>query len=131
MKNLILTLAIGGMLTLTSCKKETVVEQTTTVNPDGSTVTTTKTTTDYDVKRLRKAEADYTAAENDVIVAREKGDTNAERIAREAADRAKTAWEKTKEEVRKGAAKTKEATKEAGQDIKDGYNNALEKAKTE
>ena len=53
-----------------------------------------------------------------VEVAHEKGDTEAERIARQAADKAKEAWEVTKCEV-----------KEAGQDVKEGYNETLEKAK--
>lgn len=116
MKRITLLLAVCGML-LTSCKKETVVEQTTTVNADGSTVTTTRTTTDYDMK-LKKAEADYNDAERNLKVARESGDTKAERVAQEAADKAKIAWEKTKETL-----------KEAGDDTKDAYNRTLERAK--
>ena len=129
MKKAFLTIAVFGVFALTSCKKETVVEQTTTVSADGTTVTTTKTTTDYDVMRLKKAEDDYKAAENDVVVAREKGDTEAERVAQAAADRARKAWEITKREVKEGAEKTNDALKEAGDDVKEGYNNTLEKAK--
>ena len=120
MKRFIILAAFAGFLATTSCKKETVVEETTTINSDGSSTTTTKTTTDYDVLRLKRAEDDYLAAEKNVEVAREKGDTKAEQIARDAADRAKEAWEVTKREV-----------KEAGQDVKEGYNNTLEKAKAE
>lgn len=120
MKKLLVLAIFGAFFCTTSCKKETVVEQTTTVNDDGSTTTTTKTTTDYDVMRLKKAEDDYNAAENDVRVAREKGDTKAEKIARDASAKAKEAWEVTKREVR-----------EAGQDVKNGYNKTLEKAKAD
>jgi len=129
MKTLFLAIAVGAIVIFSSCKKETVVEQTTVTNADGSTTTTTRTTTDYDVMRLKKAEDDYRAAEKDVEVAREKGDTEAERIARKAADKAKEAWEVTKREVKEGAQKTNAALKEAGQDVKEGYNNTLEKAK--
>ena len=125
-----MTAAVCLML-LTSCKKETVVEQTTSVNPDGSTTTTTRTTTDYDLKRLKKAENDYKNAERDVVIARESGDTKAEQVAQEAADKAKEAWEVTKRELREGAQKTKEAFQEAKADTKEGYNNAVEKAKAE
>ena len=126
MKNLVLTMAFGIMLLSAGCKKETTVE-TTVTSEDGKTVTTTTTTeTDYDL-RLQKAEADYQAAENDVKAAHEKGDTKAEQIAQDAADKAKEAWEATKAEVRLGAEKTKEALKE----VKEGYNETLEKAKTD
>ncbi len=131
MKKLFFAAAFCGILSLASCKKETVVEQTTTTNADGSTTTTTRTTTDYDVIRLKKAEDDYRAAERDVEIAREKGDTDAERIAKNAAAKAKEAWEVTKREVKEGAQKTNEALKEAGQDVKEGYNKTLEKAKAE
>ena len=106
------------LFVLTSCKQETVTEQKTVINPDGSSTTITKTTTEYDIRKLKKAEDDYVKAENDVVVAREKGDTKAEKIARDAADKAKEAWEVTKREV-----------KEAGQDVKEGYNKTLENAK--
>jgi len=128
MKKAFLAIALCGLVFI-SCKKETVVEETTIVSADGTTVTTTKTTTDYDVMRLKKAEDDYKAAENDIVVAREKGDTEAERAAQAAADKAKSAWEITKREVREGAQKTNDALKEAGQDVKEGYNKTLEKAK--
>ena len=116
MRKFLVAFAIGSLL-LGSCKKETTVESTTTVNTDGSTTTVTKTTTDFDMK-LKKAEDDYNNAEKEVVIAREKGDTNAERVARKAADRAKEAWEVTKREI-----------KEAGQDVKEGYNETIEKAK--
>lgn len=116
MKNIIT--AFTCLLLLSSCKQETVTEQKTVINPDGSSVTTTKTTTEYDLRKLEKAEDDYVKAENEVVVAREKGDTKAEKIARDAADKAKEAWEVTKREA-----------KEAGQDLKEGYNKTLEKAK--
>lgn len=116
---LILTACLCLFL-LTSCKQETVTEQTTVVNPDGSSTTTTKTTTDYNISRLKKAEDNYVNAEKEVVVAREKGDTKAEKIARDAADKAKEAWEVTKREI-----------KEAGENVKEGYNKTLEKAKTE
>lgn len=120
MKKILVFAILSGFFCITSCKKETVVEQTTTVNDDGTTTTTTKTTTDYDLMRLKKAEDNYVAAENDVKTAHEKGDTKAEEIAREASAKAKEAWEVTKREVR-----------EAGQDVKEGYNKTLEKAKAD
>ena len=114
MKRLIL-LAVCGML-FASCKKETVTTETTIVEADGTTTTTKTVTTDYDI-RLQKAEADYRDAEKDVIIAREKGDTKAERAAQTAAEKAKQAWEATKAELREGAAKTKEVLKDAKKEI--------------
>ena len=131
MKTLSITMTACMMLMFASCKKETVVEQTTTTNADGSTTTTTKTTTDYDLMRLRKAETDYNNAEQEVVLARERGDTKGEEIARRAADKAKEAWEVTKREVKKGADKTKEAFQDVKEETKEGYNNAVEKAKAE
>lgn len=121
MKNLTLALAVFAGMALSSCKKEVVTEQTTTVNADGTTTTTTKTTTDYDLMRLRKAEDDYRKAENDVIVARKKGDTKAEKVAQETADKAKEAWEATKNELKKAGANIKDATHDARQDIKESF----------
>jgi hypothetical protein len=95
-------------VSLYSCKREVTVEQVTTVQDDGTTVTTTKTTTDYDF-RLRKAEDDYNRAETEASLAREHGDTQAERAARETAAKAKEVWEATKAEIRDGASKGKEA----------------------
>ncbi len=118
MKSILTTFAL--LLLLSSCKQETVTTQETVVNPDGSSTTTTVTTTEYDVRRLKTAEENYVNAEKEVVIARENGDTNAEKIARDAADKAKEAWEVTKREL-----------KEAGQDVKEGYNKTLEKAKTE
>ena len=117
MKKIILS--IGFAVLLLSCRKETTVEQTTTVNSDGSTVTTTKTTTDYDLKlrKAEEAELEYRKADSAVIVAREKGDTKAERIAQEAADKAKEAWEATKRELKEAGAKTKEALDDAKKEI--------------
>ena len=128
MKNLSLIIAICFALFVTSCKKETVVEETVSVQPDGSTVTTTKTTTDYDMM-VKQAESDYQAAEHDVIVARERGDTKAETIAQNAAAKAKTAWENVKADFNKGKEKTKDALQELKEDTKEGYNKTLEKAK--
>lgn len=131
MKKITLALALLLALGFTACKKETVVEETTTVHSDGTTTTTTTTTTDYDLKRLKAAEDEYYEAEREVAAAKERGDTKAERIAQDAADKAKAAWEVTKREVREAGVKTEEALKEAGRDVKEGYNNALENAKAD
>jgi hypothetical protein len=127
MKRSILSIAIVVLL-LSSCKKETVTTETTTIEADGTTTTTTTTSTDYDI-RLRKAEDDYHNAEENVRVARERGDTKAEAAAREVADDAKDAWEKLKSGVKEGAQDTKEALDRAGDTAKVKYNEALEKAK--
>lgn len=116
----IILTAITLLLVLSSCKQETVTTQETIVKPDGSSVTTTTTTTEYNVQRLKKAEDNYVRAEKEVVIARESGDTKAEQVARDAANKAKEAWEVTKREL-----------KEAGQDVKEGYNKTLEKAKSE
>lgn len=118
MKPILITVAFA--LCLIACKQETVTKQETIVNPDGSSTTTTVTTTEYDIHRLKKAEDTYINAEKEVVIAKERGDTKAEKIARETADKAKEAWEVTKREL-----------KEAGQDVKEGYNKTLEKAKAE
>lgn len=122
MKKLIFVAAACSMIFVAGCKKETTVTETTTVNEDGSTSTVTTTTTDYDV-RLRKAEEDYRRAENDVVVARERGDTEAERVARDAAAKAKTAWEATKSELKVAGAKTKEVFEDARKEIKEEFND--------
>jgi uncharacterized cupredoxin-like copper-binding protein len=131
MRKIIIALSICSVVTFSACKKETVTEERTVVNPDGSTVKTTTTTTDYNLMRLKAAEDNYKKAKEDVEAARATGDTKAERIAQDAADKAKEAWEITKREVKEGADKTGNALKKAGQDVKEGYNNALEKAKAE
>ena len=94
MKKTVFTLALFGMIVTASCTK-TVKVNTTETTEDGKTVTTTTTETDYDM-RVRKAEDDYNVAEGEVKAARERGDTKAERIAQDAADKAKSAWEVTK-----------------------------------
>lgn len=119
MKKLTLAMAACAMIAFTSCKKETETTSETELNSDGTITTETNTDTDY-VMDADRAEARYNEAQRDLEAARANGDTEAERIAQKAADDAKAAWEKTKA-----------ATKEAGQDIKEGYNEALEDAKAD
>ena len=116
MKKLTLTIVLFGML-LTSCKKE---ETVTTTTDDGKvTVTTTTTKSNLDLDIAEKAKVDLENAEKNLAEATTKGDKEGQKLAQIAVDKAKTAWEATKE----GAKNTRE-------EIKEDYNNALEKAKS-
>ncbi len=117
MKKITLALAICGMILTTSCKKEVVTDEETVVQTDGTVTTETDTHVDY-VMDLDNSERDYRKAEDDVAAAVKRGDAAAEKTAREASAKAKTAWENTKS-----------AMKEAGEDTKEAYNRTLEKAK--
>ena len=119
MKKLILALGLCGLMFTTSCKKEVSTEQDTEINADGSVSTETKTDVDYEMNGS-DAEAAYNKAQADLAAAKEKGDTEAERLAQETSDNAKAAWDKSKA-----------AGKEVGQDVKEGYNEALEDAKAD
>ena len=117
MRKTVFTLALFGLLVTASCTKTVKVNTTETIE-DGKTVTTITTETDYDM-RVRKAEDDYNVAEGEVRAARDRGDTKAERIAQDAADKAKSAWEATKSELQEAGAKTKEAIRKTGKRIED------------
>ena len=117
-----LTLAAVALMFATACKKE--VSETTTMDGDTTTVSTTEVTTpalpdstDW-AEAKAKAKADYEAAEAKVKEAVAKGDKKAEEAAKKLRDDAKSTWDKIEA-----------GTKEAGQDLKEGYNEALEKAK--
>lgn len=129
MKKLTFTVAICGLLFATSCKKE---ETVTTTTDDGKvTVTTTTTKSNLDLKLGEKAKANLENAEKKLAEAKAKGDKEAERLAQITVDKAKSAWEATKEGVKETSEDIKEGTKKAKEDLKEGYNNTLEKAKVE
>ena len=138
MKKLTLSVAICGMLLATSCKKEETVTET---SPDGvTTVTTTTTENTVDLELSEKAKADLDAAEVKLAEAKAKGDKESERLAQVAVNNAKSAWEATKQGISTAGKKInteaseanenlKESAAKAKADLKEGYNNTLEKAK--
>lgn len=134
MKTTIKTFALAflGTLALASCKKET-VETTTTDMVDGDTTmtTTTRTTTDgigVDVE-TDSVKARWERAKEDVKAAVAKGDKKAQEAAQKTADEAESAWNRLKANVKDDADATKARLDEAKEDLKQGYNETLEKAK--
>ncbi|MFT3793587.1 hypothetical protein [Flavobacterium sp.] len=123
-------LAFFGALALTACKKET-VETTTTDQVDGDTVVTTTTTTETHGIAVESdsLKAKWEKAKQDVKDAVAKGDKKAQEAAQKTADEAEAAWNKVKTNVKEDAAATKEKLNEAKEDLKENYNEALEKAK--
>jgi ElaB/YqjD/DUF883 family membrane-anchored ribosome-binding protein len=130
MKKLTFAIAFFGMLAATACKKETVV--TTEVKPDSTMVVTTTTETsmgDSWDARMAKAETDLNNAKDRLAEATKNGDEKAKATAQDVADKAQSAWDKLKTEVKEGADKTKDALQDAKENAKENYNEALEKAK--
>jgi hypothetical protein len=117
MKKIMLALTICGLIFTTSCKKEVTTKEETVIHSDGTVTSELDTDIDY-VLDLDNSEREYRQAENDVVDAVKRGDAAAEKTAREASAKAKSAWESTKA-----------AMKEAGQDTKEAYNRTLKKAK--
>lgn len=160
MKKLMLSVvALGFALATTSCKKET-TETTITTGTDTTTVVHETVTFDENVQaEINEAEIRYNKAEADLKAAVDRGDKKAEEAARKVRDEAKSSWENLKnatnkaaEDIKQGAEnvandvenaaqkvgdkaenaaqKVGDKAEKAGQDIKEGYNNTLEKMKT-
>ena len=125
-----LSLACLGALALASCKKET-VETTSTDMVDGDTtvVTTTTTTTDGINVETDSVKARWERAKEDVKAAVAKGDKKAQDAAQKTADEAEASWNKLKANVKEDADATKAKLDEAKKDVKEGYNETLEKEK--
>ena len=114
MKKLVFTIA--GAFLLIACTKTVKVETTETVEDGKTTTTTTTTETGYDIA-TRQAESDYRAAEEEVVLARQRGDIEAEREAKINAAKAKKAWEDTKAGIQRGVDKTEAALNKVGDKI--------------
>lgn len=151
MKKIILSMAVVAMMVATSCKNETVVKtdgEEPILVEDQTTVTT--------------EESDFETIYNNAVIrleeAKKSGDAEAEKLAQEAVDNAKAAWEtakakaqeistdvkeeaaetknevkqavtEVKEEAKKAAAETKKDVKEAKEEAKKEYNSAVDKIK--
>ncbi len=135
-------MAVVALIFATSCKKET------TVVTDGENIIAVDENLVVDTEGL---EAEYNAAVTKLEEAKANGDTEAQKIAQEAVNTAKSAWEVAKEktnqavnDVKEGVetagekideaadktkADVKEATENAKEDAKKNINDALDKAK--
>ncbi|RZK11816.1 MAG: hypothetical protein EOO46_05480 [Flavobacterium sp.] len=138
MKKTILSLAVITLIFTASCKKET------TVTTDGDAIVIKEQVTVADGTDL---EAAYNNAVIKLEEAKKSGDAEAQKLAQEAVDNAKSAWEATKvkaeeisNDVKEGAQKTgdkieksaEEAKKKASEtkeEAKKDYNNAVDKMK--
>lgn len=149
MKKLVLSIAVIAAIFATSCKKET------TVVTDGEDVVVVDENLVVDTTGL---EAEYNTAVAKLEEAKASGDAEAQRLAQEAVDNAKSAWDVAKEkaaetatdikegaeatgekidaaaenakaEVKEAAANTKEAVNEAAKDVKNSAKEAKEEAK--
>jgi len=125
-----LAFAFMGALAMTACKKET-VETTSTDMVDGDTVVTTTTRTETNGINIEtdSAKARWERAKQDVKDAVARGDKKAEAAAQKTADEAESAWNRLKNNVREDTDATRAKIDEAKQDLKEDYNEALEKAK--
>lgn|SRR5690606_33552385 len=106
----------AAVLSLTACTKTVKVETTETI-VGRDTSRTTVITEDYDISIRDAAKARYDSARVELKRAKERGDKVAEAAAQRAVDETKAAWEKTKEELREGAAKAGAALKKAGEKL--------------
>jgi hypothetical protein len=93
-EKIILALAIWLIFT-TSCKKEVTTKEETVIHSDGTVTSELDTDVDY-VLDLDNSEREYRQAENDVADAVKRGDAAAEKTAREASAKAKSAWKARK-----------------------------------
>lgn len=127
-----LAFVLMGALAMTACKKET-VETTSTDMVDGDTVVTTTTRTETNGININietdSAKARWERAKQDVKDAVARGDKKAEAAAQKTADEAESAWNRLKNNVREDTDATRAKLDEAKQDLKEDYNEALEKAK--
>lgn len=126
-----LTIAFLGAIAFASCKKET-VETTNTDMVDGDTIvttTTTTTTTNGMAVETDSAKVRWERAKQDVKDAIAKGDKKAQDAAQKTADEAETSWNKLKANVKEDADATKAKMDQAGENMKEKYNETLEKAK--
>lgn len=119
-----------GALALTACKKET-VETTSTDVVDGDTTVVTTTTTETNGINVEtdSAKARWERAKQDVKDAIARGDKKAQEAAQKTADEAEASWNKLKANVKQDSEATKAKLNEAKEDLKENYNEALEKAK--
>lgn len=124
-------MAFCAALALASCKKET-VETTNTDMVDGDTIvttTTTTTTTNGMAVETDSAKVRWERAKQDVKDAIARGDKKAQDAAQKTADDAEASWNKLKANVKEDADATKAKMDEAGDNMKEKYNETLEKAK--
>ena len=111
---------ITAAVLLAACTKTVKVETTETIEDGKVTTTTTTTETDYDLA-ARQAESDYRAAEEEVVLARQRGDIEAEREAKINAAKAKKAWEDMKSGLEKGLDKTADVVDKVGARIDSSF----------
>ncbi len=135
MKNLTLIASSIVFLSTISCKKEekTIV---TDQNRDTLAVVTTETSTLTDAE----AKAKIDKAQSDLNSATQRGDKQAEIAAQKALDDANLAWQNTKASINRTSQnikndmdsarlRAKQSTENAKKDLKDSYNETLEKMK--
>lgn len=119
MKKIILSMSVVALIFATSCKKETTTE----ITPTSTTETTTIST---DVTALQTA---YDDAVLKLEEAKKSGDAEAEKIAQEAVDNAKTSWETAKNKAAEMGTDMKEDLDETGAKIEGAANKVNEDAK--
>jgi hypothetical protein len=85
------SLAICGLILPHLVKKEVTTKEETVIHSDGTVTSELDTDVDY-VLDLDNSEREYRQAENDVADAVKRGDAAAEKTAREASAKAKSAW---------------------------------------